>query len=251
MVRAMFATKMKLALGIGFLVAAVLGLGLGRLTLGVADAAAGDKKTVITTSAPVATGNGATAGKDTPGQNAVEPPKADDVPAGPGNDLIIRRPMGSFTRELPALGRVTATFTENRIHVLATIRIEKATFTATADADYSINRESTIYGIITGVDVSGGGLNEEESAAFSEFATFINDTPFSFRIRVEDDAIMVKDIKWGPLGSLVFTQLFQEGSHKDLLNQMTILMSMGSGKYKTDLNPDRNAPLPPVKPKRK
>ncbi len=43
-VRAMIATKMKLVLGIGFLIAAILGLGLGRLSLGAADAAQGDKK---------------------------------------------------------------------------------------------------------------------------------------------------------------------------------------------------------------
>ena len=247
-VRAMIATKMKLVLGISFLVAAILGLGLGRLTLGAADAAPGDKKTGAVQSAPAGTGLGATAGKDTPAQNVVEPSKANDVPAGSGNDLIVRRPLGSFTRELPAYGKVTATFTENRIHVLATIRIEKATFTLTADADYTLNRESMVYGIITGIDLSGGGFSEEEAATVASCLTAVNDTPFSFRIRVEDDAIMIKDIKWGGIGAPLFTQLFAEGGNlKETLNGTMVVAGTISGKYKADPNPDR-APAPPQAP---
>jgi RNA polymerase sigma factor (sigma-70 family) len=247
-VRAMIATKMKLVLGIGLLVVALLGIGIGRMTLGSADAAQGDKKTSPVPTAPVRALTGANAGKDTPAQNAVAESKAEDLPAGPGNDLIVRRPLGSYTRDIPAIGKATATFTENRIHVLATVRIEKATFTVTADADYAMNRESMVYGIITAVELEGGGLKEEETAIIGQYVSFVHDTPFSFRLRVDDDAIVIKDIKWGALGSLLFSQVLEGSEGKELLRSSSVLAGMVSGKYKADAIPDLNVP---VKPKKK
>jgi hypothetical protein len=246
-VRAMIATKMKMILGIAFLVAALLGLGLGRLTLGAADAAPGDKKASAVPTIPVSL-IGAAAGKDIPASNGTEQPKADAVPAGPGNDLIVRRPTGSFTREVPSFGKATVTFTENRIHVVVTLRIEKETFTVTLDADYALNRESIVYGVITSVDLTGLDLDSDNAEFIPMVMSSMTDTPFSFRVRVEDDALMVKDIKWGAVGSVVGPSLID---NKEIMGCAMQIVTMAAGKYKADPNPERNTPLTPVRPKKK
>ena len=248
MVRAMIGTKMKLTLGVGILIVALLGLGLGRLTIGAADAAAGDKKTTTVNSPLPGT---EAAAKNTQAQNDPDATKAEPANQVPGSELVVRKPLGTYTREIPVIGKATVTFSENRMHALATIRIEKVSFSVTFEADYNMNRESMVYGIITGADIGGLGLGDEQAAGFAQFLALANDTPFCFRIRVEDDAIMVKDLKWGAIGSPLFTQAFAEGDAKGTLAEIMMGSSMLCGKYKADPNPERNLTLPPAKPKRK
>ena len=240
-VRTMIGTKLKIALGLAFLAIALLGLGLGRMTAEPAEAA--DKKPAPTVGLPAKAADTKDAAPAKPAVEA-EAPKAElpAAPAGPGNDLVIRRPHGSYTRDIPPYGRATITFTENQIHIVANIRIEKLTFTVTADADYSLNRESMVYGIITGVDVTGS-FDEEEALEVALLANAANDMPFAFRIRTDDNAITIKDLRFGALGSPAFLKLLDEagGDDKDL----ELLTGMVTGKYKADPNPERNNPLPP------
>jgi hypothetical protein len=232
-VRTMIGTKLKVAVGVGFLAVALLGLGLGRLTVGTAEAnPAGDKKGV-----PLAGKGGA---KPAAAEEATPPPaadRADAPPAGPGHELVVRRPHGSFTREVAPYGRGTITFTENRIRVVATVRIDKAPFTVTIDGDYTMNRESMVYGIITSADVTGP-FDEEEALEVGLMASAATDMPFAFRVRVDDDAVTIKDIKFGPFGSPAFNELF--GGKDEGLEVMMLV----TGKYKADANPDRQPPLP-------
>lgn len=245
-VRTMIATNLKVVLGVGFLVVALLGLGLGRLTVGTADAAnPGDTKKPL--AAAPAGKPGVPTKPDVPADvNLIPPLPVQDVPAAPGDDLVVRRPHGSFTRDIPPYGRGTLTFAENRLHIHAAINVEKIAFTVVADADYSMNRESMVYGIITGVDFlnAGGGDAAAELAAMAALAT---DIPFAFRVRVEDDAITVKDIKAGPFGSPLFSEVLGKGDGKELL----LITGMIGGKYKSDPNPDRNAAPPAARPKKK
>jgi RNA polymerase sigma factor (sigma-70 family) len=251
-VRTMVASNLKVVVGLGFLVVALLGLSIGRLTVGTADAAnPGDNKKPL----PSASAAGKTADK-AKGEAVAEkaevtiPPQANASDAAvaaavPGDDLVVRRPHGSFTRDVPPYGRGTLTFTENRLHIHASVNVEKFAFTVVADADYSINRESMVYGIITGVDVTGGG---EAAVALAPMVALATDIPFAFRVRVEDDAITIKDIKAGPFGSLLFAEaLGKGGDAKELL----MITSMIGGKYKADANPDRNATPPVARPRKK
>jgi hypothetical protein len=252
--RAMTETKIRLAVGVGFLAIALLGLGLGRLTVGTADAAnPQDKK-----AAPLA--GQATPKVPPPVENADPPLRqqrvAEDpiphpagradagiLPPAPGHDLVVRRPLGSFTRDVTPFGRGTLTFTENRLHIYATVNVEKVSVTFTADADYSMNRESMVYGIITGVDVLNAG-GSEAVAGLAATAALLSDIPFAFRVRVEDDAITIKDIKVGPFGSPLFAEVLGKGGDgKELL----MVTGMVGGKYRADPNPDRNPP-PRVNP---
>lgn len=230
-VRTMIGAKVKLMAAIGFVTVALLGLGLGRMTAGPVDTK--NQKPEVTANTPL------TKTPDTkrPAHEA-EPLKAVQpvIPEGAGNELVIRRPQGSFTREVPPYGRGTVTFTENRMHIHATVNIEKTSVTISADADYSMNRESMVYGIITAVDIlnAGGG---EEAAELAATAAWVNDTPFAFRVRVEDDAITIKDIKVGPFGSPLFVDLLKDGGSRDLF----LITGLVSGKFKADPNPGRNS----------
>jgi RNA polymerase sigma factor (sigma-70 family) len=238
-VRAMIGTKLKVAFGVGLLVAAMLGLALGRSAVGTAEANPGEAKKVLPADKG---GPGKTAANDKGKAEAEE--KVDAAPAGPGNELVVRRPLGSFTREVAPFGRGTLTFTETRLHIRAAVSLDGFTFTLTADADYSVNRESMVYGIITEVDVNniGGG---DEAAELALLAGMATDIPFAFRIRVEDESIVIKDIKFGPLGSPLFAELVG----KD--NEAKQILSLIGGKYKIDPNPDRNPAPPAARPKKK
>jgi RNA polymerase sigma factor (sigma-70 family) len=238
-VRAMIATNLKIVLGLGFLVVALLGLGLGRLTVGTADAANPDDKKLLAAN-PAAPPKSA---KEQKAKADAEPEAAAVAPTGPGHDLIVRRPLGSYTREVTPYGRATLTFTENRIHLAATIRIEKVTFTVTADADYNLNRESMVYGIITGADIAGP-FDEDEAAEVALLVALANDMPFAFRVRTDDEAITIKDIKAGPIGSPLFVELI---GNKGEVNELAMFTSLACGRYKADPNPERQPPLPAPK----
>lgn len=237
-VRAMIGTKLKAAFGVGLLAAALLGLALGRPAVGTAEANPGEAKKV-----PADKGGPGKAAADGKGKAEAEE-KVDAAPAGPGNELVVRRPLGSFTREIAPFGRATLTFTETRLHIRAAVNLDGVAFTLTADADYSVNRESMVYGIITEVDVNniGGG---DEAAELALYAGMATDTPFAFRIRVEDESIVIKDIKFGPLGSPLFAEAL--GKADDAKQILSVI----GGKYKIDPNPDRNAAPPAARPKKK
>ena len=68
------------------------------------------------------------------------------------------------------------------------------------------------------------------------------DMPFAFRVRTEDDAIAIKDIKFGPMGSPIFADLLGSGNG---FKNLALIAAIVGGKYKGDPNPDRN-PLPPA-----
>lgn len=247
-VRAMTGTKLKSLIGLGFLAAVLLGLGLGRTTVGTAEANPGDgKKPTATAPAKAEPAEKAAPAKPDGEPKADAPPAGEVIPAGPGKELVVRRPLGSYTREVQPYGRATLTFTEDRLHVRATVTVEKFTITVDADADYTINRESLVYGVITGADVSapGGG---EAAVAFAPLAAVATDLPFAFRVRVEDDAIAIKDIKAGPFGSPLLMEAFggKEGGR-----ETAMMAAVVCGKFKADANPDRNAAPPAARPKKK
>lgn len=252
-VRTMIGTKLKVVAGLAFVAVAVLGLGVGRMMVPTADAAdqSGKKKgqavpvDPLVQAPPVGVGQPPLVGAAVavPFGQPVGPlvPAVEALPAGPGEDLIVRRPLGSFTKEVAPFGKATLTFTENRIRLHATVNIEKFTVTATADADYSMNRESTVYGVITGVDIITPTAGEV-AAGLAPFASVAQDLPFAFRVRVEDDSITIKDLKIGPFGSPLLAEAFGKGGND--AKEMMMMTAYVCGKYKAETNPDRATKKP-------
>jgi RNA polymerase sigma factor (sigma-70 family) len=60
--------------------------------------------------------------------------------------------------------------------------------TLQVDADYSVSKDGTLYGLVTGIDLS------DEDAAGD--AALLVDEPFSVRLRVDDDILVVKELKF-------------------------------------------------------
>jgi hypothetical protein len=233
-VRAMTGTKLKVAVCAGLLAAALFGL--GRLT-GTAGADPGDGTKL------------APASRVAPADTAQPPAKGDEkraeaapaAPAAPGKELVVRRPNGSYTREVAPFGRATLTFTEDRLRLHATVNLDGFSVVITADADYSLNRESTVYGVINGVEFSN--VNDPEAMAeLALVAAQCSDVPFAFRVRTDDDAVFIKDIKVGAIGVPAFDELLGEGGKE-------VLQLLG-GKFKTDPNPDRSPPAPVARPRK-
>lgn len=223
-VRAMIGTKLKLVAAAVLTVVALLGLGLGRMTADPPRPSAQLPAAQQPTTAPP----------------AAEPPRG--VKGEPG-DLVVRRPRGSYTREVPGYGKLTFTFADGRLHADASVRIEGAAFTVSLEGDYAMNAESMVFGVITTVEVQGA-FPPEDAAEVTAIAGSVSDVPFAFRVRVEDDAVAVKDIRFGALGSAAFFKAM-EGLDADEEVISSVLMML-SGKYRADANPAR--PAPPAGP---
>jgi hypothetical protein len=219
----MIGTKLKVAAAAGLAAVALLGLGLGRMT---ADGAG-----------PVAQ----KAAAQPPAAPAAEPPPR-AAKAEPG-DFIVRRPRGSFTREVAGYGKVTLTFADGRLHATASVRVEDVAFVVTLDGDYAMNAESVVFGVISSAEVQGS-FPPEEAAEAAYLAGAASDVPFAFRVRVEDDAVTVKDVRFGALGSQAFEKAIAELSGDD--DDIHVVLAMLAGKYRADPNPAR--PAPPAAP---
>ena len=103
------------------------------------------------------------------------------------------RPLGSWEKNIGQC-HFTLTIDADRIHGTYTEADEGNKFSFVVDADYSVTKDSVLYGVITGVDVPVEGT-EKESAEASLEATAYLDSPFSFRYRVDGDVLTVKDVK--------------------------------------------------------
>lgn len=226
--RTMMGTKLKVAVAAGLVAVALLGLGLGRMTA-EGQPPSGTKQNPPAASTPAAAAP------------AAEPPartaKAEAV------DLIVRRPRGSYTREVPGYGKVTFTFADGHLSASASLRIEDVSFVVTLEADYAMNAESLVFGVITAAEVQGS-FPPDGAAEAALIAGAATDVPFTFRVRVEDDAVAVKDIRFGAFGSTAFVKAIEALSSDD--EGIHMVLAMLGGKYRADPNPTH--PAPPAGP---
>ncbi len=95
------------------------------------------------------------------------------------------------------------------------------------DADYSISKDGTLYGLVTGIDLPDGDPEDAD-----ELVSVV-DEPFSARLRVDEDVLVLKEIK------------FRTGENNNQLKDLRLLM----GRYKkappgSKVNADDGAPRP-------
>jgi hypothetical protein len=115
------------------------------------------------------------------------------------------RPVGKWVRESGPV-RIALHFTEDRLTVTAALpnpddEAATPTLTVTADADYSVNRDGVLYGVITGFD-----CDHPEAAVYQSLAGHT----FSARCRVDGGVLAVRDVKF--LGSGVLFQGNDDGA---------------------------------------
>jgi RNA polymerase sigma factor (sigma-70 family) len=174
-VRAMYLTKIKWAAGI-LVVGAALGIGVGLWAVRPATADPLDKK------------------KDDAGRAA---PKPADEAQPAAKAQAAQRPVGTWDREIGP-NHITLRFEADHLYGTAVLADKDKKITFSLDADYSVTRDSILYGVITGAEVPGAeNLDNSDTLAL---AARLPDQPFSARYRVDGTTLTIKDVKFGGVG---------------------------------------------------
>jgi hypothetical protein len=152
------------------------------------------------------------------------PPPAEAPKAGP---FAVAKPVGTWVREIDTQTRILVTFDEDRLFASATFGDGPDVVNVTLDADYSINKESVVYAVVTGIECD----DPEEGL---ELELILTGQPFAFRFRADGDTLTVKDFKGVGYGL--------EGA--DEADEVVLLLC---GRY-VAADEARPAPRAPVKP---
>jgi hypothetical protein len=174
---AMFLDKLK-TVAITVLAVALLGIGIGLWAYHPATAEPLDKKK-DETSHPVTRGT----------EESTSPTRLQAVP----------RPIGTWEREAGPF-HITLRVDGDRVSVSASGTDKNERVTYAFDADYSVTRDSVLFGVITGSEISGTSPPLEES--------MLLDHPFSFRFRLDEGTLTIKDLK--------FMSSFDKDEFKDI-----------------------------------
>jgi hypothetical protein len=113
-----------------------------------------------------------------------------------------RRPLGTWERALGPV-QVTLTFTDERMDGVISFDIPKhkgKKLRVDFRADYGVTRDSVLYGVVTSAGATVPGKLKVEPEEFlkdhARLETALLDQPFSMRFRVEDDVLVLKDIRF-------------------------------------------------------
>lgn len=157
----------------------------------------------------------------------------DAAAQAPTEKFIISKPVGMWARDVnvgEAVGRFTLEITDNRLILKIDVVHGKQTANGRVSVDYSINKESTLFGVIDSCELKSSEKVEPEK--LGQFAKF-SGQPFAVRFRVEDDGLTFKDFKGLGVG-------LGEKAPEDITNILTML----NGRY-TKVDPSK--PLPELK----
>lgn len=115
-----------------------------------------------------------------------------DSPKPVDAKFTVSKPVGTWTREAKCEGadcQFLLTLTDDRLTLTVHVNSGKQTAALRFDADYSINRESCLFGVIDSVDGDDAGRAEVNGGLS------LPGQPFSVRFRVEDGVLTLKDFK--------------------------------------------------------
>jgi hypothetical protein len=136
------------------------------------------------------------------------------------------KPVGNWTRQCGPV-RISLKFTENRLTAKAVVSAteeQKAT-TISLDADYSVNPEGIVYGLVTGIDADDPDLAAD--------LQILAGHTFAARCRVDGDTLSIRDVKY--LGIDATTEDADE---------LTASVLLAAGRYQRD---DGKRPAQPKK----
>ena len=144
---------------------------------------------------------------------AQAPALTESVPA-PRAERASPVPDGTWEREVGPF-RVKIRVEGNRLYGTLTGGENGKKVTCALEADYSVTRDSLVYGVITSFEAQGPDSDTEL------LSILLVDQPFSLRFRVDDDALTIKDVKFGGIG-------LKDRGRNDDLGELALLM----GRYK-------------------
>jgi hypothetical protein len=115
------------------------------------------------------------------------------------------RPLGNWRRDV---GDCQVTWRIENDRLFGTCRLNKdsSVVTLQLEADYSVTKDSVLFGVISSLDVAMQGNEEDDGdskeAVKNARAALIKfiDQPFSIRYRVDDGVLTVKDVKIAGIG---------------------------------------------------
>ncbi len=153
-----------------------------------------------------------------------KPAKVDEAKPGTGRrrEAVIKVPVGTFVKDVDAgeygSGRLTWTFEEDKVLGTIEANVMGVEVELKTEAEFSLSGNGTIYGIVTGVEVThlkvGAGLGEgvAEYAKFVKLAEplvneMLTDLPFSYQFRLSGDKLTILNYRAllagpNPLGKL-------------------------------------------------
>ena len=106
-----------------------------------------------------------------------------------------KRPVGTWERECGPY-RFTLRIEADKLHGVMTAADRDRKVTIALDADYSLTKDSVLYGVVTGVQVTGREREQDEAEAIAYV-----DLPFSVRVRQDDNTLTIKGVKFLDLGT--------------------------------------------------
>jgi RNA polymerase sigma factor (sigma-70 family) len=114
--------------------------------------------------------------------------KDSDEAKAPAKERQVQRPLGHWEREVGPY-HVTLRVEPDRLFGTFVVKENDQKFTCVVEADYSVTKDSVLYGVITGVENPGNAKAELELNQFV-------DVPFSAHFRVDDSILTIKNLKF-------------------------------------------------------
>lgn len=109
--------------------------------------------------------------------------------------FTVTKPVGTWVREAKGgadvVCRLRLTITHDRLTLTAESKNTDRPETVRLDADYSINKESVLFGVIDTLEGASPRASEDDFALLTK----LSGQPFSVRFRVEDGVLTLKEFK--------------------------------------------------------
>src|SRR5262249_28276939 len=118
--------------------------------------------------------------------------KDSDEAKAAAKERQIQRPLGHWEREVGPY-HITLRVESDRLFGTFVSMEKDQKVTWVGEADYSVTKDSVLYGVITGVELPGNPDGEVEANQFV-------DLPFSAHFRMDDSILTIKNLKFLELG---------------------------------------------------
>ncbi len=110
------------------------------------------------------------------------------------------KPVGLWKRDVAGVCQITFRVEDNRLFATCRLTKEDEVSVIEIEGDYSVTKDSVLYGVVTSVEVKAADSKPEELLETRANANKFIDQPFSLRFRVDDGVLTVKDLKFGGIG---------------------------------------------------
>ena len=128
-------------------------------------------------------------------------PNASATPASAAAEPSMpQKPLGTWERKVGPLA-VTLRFDNDQMHGTVHIKVKDGDFkdcTVTFRADYSVTKDSILYGVVSMADIKFAGkkMEGDDLGKLLEGVNGLQEQPFSMRYRVDGDEMVLHNLKF-------------------------------------------------------